>query len=269
VIEINSPIQGSGYTPNHILKIRESLNRGKLLYKSKKAETNQEEEECVSVHHDENENDDDDLNIIRTNGWKRGELPSNVFDSSKSINGCLNYLESSHDSCSNVGVQIHAEQDDDSVSSSNNSLRNSCVLSNTLKYAQPNSKFKKQLMVSRMRRKRKYEGNGNGNEPPTKKVNVGSRRRIDLMSSRDLKNEIKRIHKYKAKTSFNRNNFLLSSSVPNLSRFLKAKRNKQNVPYKSKFDDAATSESDDDLFVSKTRKKSRATTKKLSRGYLR
>ena len=273
-IEINSPIQGSGYTPNHILKIRESLNRGKLLYKTKKAETNQEEEECVSVH-DDNDNDDDDLNIIQTNGWKRSGLPSNVFDSSKSINGCLNYLESSHDSCSNFGVQIHAERDDDlssihSVSSSNNSLRNSCVLSNTLKYAQSNSKFKKQLMVNRMRRKRKYEGNGNGNEPPTKKANVGSsKRRIDLMSSRDLKNEIKRIHKYKANTAFNRNNFLLSSSVPNLSRFLKAKRNKQNAPYKSKFDDAATSQSDDDLFVSKTRKKSRATTKKLSRGYLR
>merc|ERR1712129_630424 len=252
-IEISSPIQGSGYTPRHILKIRESLSRGKAMFKNKQEETVSDEEESASVHHD------DDLNIIQTNGWKR-QMPINAFDSiNDSINGSLNYLAASHDE---PMVQIHDDSMHSVSSSVNNSLRNSVVLSNTQKYT--NSKFQKQLMVNRLRRtkkKRKYEeiGRQEKDEP----INKQKKRRMDLMSSRDLKNEIKRINKHKANTAFNRKNILLSSSVPNLSRFLNGKK-KQSAPYKSKFDNAASSESDDDLFSSKAMNK-----QWKSRGYLR
>merc|ERR1712129_593509 len=210
-------------------------------------ETVSDEEESVSVHHG------DDLNIIQTNGWKR-QMPINAFDS---INGSLNYLAASHDE---PMVQIHDDSMHSVSSSVNNSLRNSVVLSNTQKYT--NSKFQKQLMVNRLRRtkkKRKYEeiGRQENDEP----INKQKKRRMDLMSSRDLKNEIKRINKHKANTAFNRKNILLSSSVPNLSRFLNGKK-KQSAPYKSKFDNAASSESDDDFFSSK------AMNKQLKRGYL-
>ena len=170
----------------------------------------------------------------------------------------LNRLARSHDSnhsmntmMSSSPVRIHRESISDL--SSITSLRNSCVLSNTLKYGQPQSKFNRQLMVNRLRRKRKYQsiereahnlgaigdkldGNTTMNsmnanlptnemsdtlrtgEPPLKKSH---KKDIDLMSSRDLKQELKRINRVKQQTSFNRRNLLLRKSVPNMSVHLK------------------------------------------------
>jgi len=268
-IEIN-PKKESGYTPNHIQKIRESLKRGKLLYENKKnqqpkianisiikkpvqIQKNEEKENENYV----NDDDDDDLDIIPLNSWSK-----KIGKSTDSNN--FNKLDESYDSnC----VQIHhGESCDHSIAStlsSVSSLRNSYVLSNTLKYGK-NEKFKKRLMVNRMRRKRKYQSELQENddgmnykqnpyEPPIKKSNIKSIKSIDLMSSRDLKNEIRRINKSKAKTISNRKNLLLTKSMPNFAAFIASKN--KNIP--NPFNSNTESETDDDLFTSKIKKRTR------------
>jgi len=316
-IEIDSPIQNSGYTPTHVQRIRESLTRGKLMYhlkQSKKSKqsrdrepsehsndshrpkssaipnlipskskdnvhskpsttsrpshrdqdvhkshglslaslirgngptlgrnpntknTTKPEDDSVLLKGSHSE-DDDDLSIP-LNSWSRKLCDRNTIDTIDSL-GVGQSFQSNHSMVSSSttdGVRIHHE--DISDLSSIGSLRNSYVLSNTLKYGQPQSKFKRQLMVNRLRRKRKYQclesqphdigAVGDGvhrmdgvgtdksvrfEEPPMKRSNMKS---VDVMSSRDLKQELKRINKAKVQTSFNRRNMLLRKSMPNV-----------------------------------------------------
>jgi len=285
-IEIDSPMQNSGYTPTHVQRIRESLTRGKLMYhlkQSKKSKQSRDREHSENTHRskpnavpnlippkskesvhpkvsyglslaslirnsgsnlnpntknvnkpdddslllDHNHSDhDDDVDLsIPLNSWSRKLEDHGV--------GVGRSYESNHSMVSSSttdGVRIHKE--DISDLSSIGSLRNSYVLSNTLKYGQPQSKFKRQLMVNRLRRKRKYQcldahphdvgavgdrpdadKSVRFEEPPMKRSNVKA---VDVMSSRDLKQELKRINRAKMQTSFNRRNMLLRKSMPNM-----------------------------------------------------
>merc|ERR1712013_180179 len=127
-------------------------------------------------------------------------------------------------------VQI---RDDISEISGIDPMRRSCVLSNTLKYGQPSSKFQRQLMVNRLRRKRKHPEEQQHErgavaqshahyEPPKKKTN------LEAMTSRDLKSLLHRIHK-PAKNS----NALLRKSVPNMASF--SKRLRASKPNTAKY----------------------------------
>ena len=163
----------------------------------------------MKLREEQEEEEDDDLNIIGLSSWSR----SNDTKMDK-----MGDLAASYDSTSSV--QIH--QNDISSISSIASVRSSHVLSNSLKYGHPNSKFQRQLMVNRLRRKRKYDRvdpTDSQYEPPQKKEKKSN---IDLMSSRDLKNELKRIHSVnnnkpkiqKMSASLTRKNLLLRKSMP-------------------------------------------------------
>ena len=174
------------------------------------------------VDHEPNHKEDhdgaDDLNIIPLNTWSNMKM-SEVQPSN----------DSSFISMSSMNLHKY---DNSSVDTS--IMRDSCITSNTMKYGQPNSKpqFQRQLMINRLRRKRKYDHISNdinhqknndqdidcifdNVEPPKKKTNAKD---IDLMSSRDLKNEIKRIHRTKGNNALlTRKNLLLRKSVQKIS----------------------------------------------------
>ena len=182
------------------------------------------------------------MNIITLNTWSR-KYQENCDTNNNSFNMKMTQVAPSHDSSfvSTSPMQLH-KYDEMSCNVSENSnithptLRESCVMSNTIKYAKPNCnkpQFQKQLMVNRLRRKRKFDHISNDNqdkmindEPPKKKTNI---KNIDLMSSRDLKNEINRIHKTKGKYSkLTRKNLLLRKSLQKLSTN-KHKQNDRNI----------------------------------------
>lgn len=186
----------------------------------------------------------------------------------------LNGVQASNDSSfiSMSPMNMH-KYDNSSVDTS--IMRDSCITSNTIRYGQPNSKpqFQRQLMINRLRRKRKYDHisdtNNNHNndeidsmfyEPPKKKTNVKD---IDIMSSRDLKNEIKRIHKSKGNNAIlTRKNLLLRKSIQKISTIanstgqqnmsINPKKRIKNVM--KKVFNSDTESDDDDLLISRKRK---------------
>eukprot|EP00484_Ammonia_sp_Unknown_P027568 CAMPEP_0197034248 /NCGR_PEP_ID=MMETSP1384-20130603/12413_1 /TAXON_ID=29189 /ORGANISM="Ammonia sp." /LENGTH=383 /DNA_ID=CAMNT_0042464151 /DNA_START=31 /DNA_END=1182 /DNA_ORIENTATION=- len=241
-IVIDSPIQSSGYTPNYIKKIRQSLQRGQALYEqtrdqdlNDKENSNQADKDrannnvhlaasnCNEHVADLEEDDDDDLDhIISMPAWTKQLRPDVIQpsnDSSFVSTSPVRIHQSEHNALSCAGSEH--------LSPSRCILRESHVAANTLKYGQSSSKYQSKLMVNRLRRKRKYAHSMSTHfdpddlvdehelEPPKKKSNVHT---LDLMSSRDLKNEIKRIHTdtHKENVSLTRKN-LLKKSVQRLS----------------------------------------------------
>lgn len=197
-------------------------------------------DQAVAVHQDDDtENQGDGLNIIPLNTW------STKYEAvSDSNNNCLNNIKMSEIQESNDSsfismspMNIH-KYDNSSVDTS--ITRDSCIISNTMRYGQANSKpqFQKKLMINRLRRKRKFDHISNDTvhqnnnhreidgildniEPPKKRTNVKD---IDLMSSRDLKNEIKRIHKTKGNNGIlTRKDLLLRKSVHKISNIVNNK----------------------------------------------
>eukprot|EP01083_Nonionella_stella_P035716 97398_1 len=219
----------SGYTPSPIQKIRESLKRGQMLYQMNKKKTHNDDEGETTC-----DDDDDDLNIIPLNHWTR-KLQH------MSGSNHLNKLEHSLDSNK---VEIHKGNIcNNSTQSASSSL--SLLSSSSLKYDDSKKLFKTQMIMNRFKRKRKYaliEQEMNENDkprsPPKKRRNYIQN--IDLMSSRDLKNELNRIYKTRGNATLHRNNINRKS--------LKAKSMNRMIHNMMKSNETE-SDSDDDVFI--------------------
>ena len=199
-------------------------------------------DQAIADHHEDDKSDhDDDLNIIPLNTWSTKKYQT-ISDSNNNASFNMKMREVQESNASSLisisPMNMH-KYDNSSVDTS--IIRDSCIKSNTKRYGQPSSKpqFQKQLMIHRLRRKRKYDRISNNitnhnnddidcisYEPPKKKTNVKG---IDLMSSRDLKNEIKRIHKTKGNNAIlTRKNLLLRKSVQKLST-ISSSKNQQKI----------------------------------------